>query len=141
MTAAMVVFGMLTVNTAKSFQVTTDTMVRSDLEYRAVATAQDEIDSIRWVQSRYKSQDPFDPTSNYYMYEENPIERTITFGSGGKYSETVTIDRSTSASEDCTLLDANTQRCYEITIKVQSNTVSPAISVSQKLVRTLTFEN
>ncbi len=140
--AAMVVFSLLTMNTSRSFQVTMDTMVRSELEYRAISAAQEEIDAIRWVQARYKSQDPFDSdNSSYYLYEDNPIERTFQYGSGNEYSETFTIYRKAEVSNDCDLLDSSSQRCYEITITVENNSLDPPITVTQKLIRTLTFSS
>ncbi|WP_409028840.1 hypothetical protein [Gracilimonas sediminicola] len=140
--AAMVVFSLLTMNTSRSFQVTLDTMVRSELEYRAISAAQEEIDAIRWVQARYKSQDPFDSdNSSYYLYEDNPIERTFDYGASNEYSETFTIYRKAEVSNDCDLLDSSSQRCYEITITVENNSLEPEITVTQKLIRTLTFSS
>ncbi|MBO6586098.1 MAG: hypothetical protein JJ953_08350 [Gracilimonas sp.] len=138
--AAMVVFSLLTMNTSRSFQVTLDTMIRSELEYRAISAAQEEIDAIRWVQARYKSQDPFDSgNSSYYLYEDNPVERTFDYGANNEYSETFTIYREAVPSNDCDLLDSTSQRCYEITITVENNSLDPVITVTQKLIRTLTF--
>lgn len=139
--AAMVVFSLLTMNTSRSFQVTIDTMVRSELEYRAISAAQEEIDAIRWVQARYKSQDPFKSSNSQYLYDENPIQRTFKYGVDEEYSETFTIYRKAEESDDCDLLDSTTQRCYEITIRVENNSLDPPITVTQKLIRTLTFNS
>lgn len=140
--AAMVVFSLLTMNTSRSFQVTLDTMVRSELEYRAISAAQEEIDAIRWVQARYKSKDPFNSNnSSYYLYNDALIYRTFKYGTNNEYSETFAIYRKAEASSDCDLLDSSNQRCYEITITVQNNSLDPPITVTQKLIRTLTFSS
>ncbi|MEX0845426.1 MAG: hypothetical protein WD022_09085 [Balneolaceae bacterium] len=141
LTAAMVVFGMLTINTARSFQTTSDTMIRSDLEYRAIAIAQDEIDAIRWIQARSKNgpkvpMDPFDPNNNNFLYDDNPIQKTITYGSSGQYSETFSVNREAELLENTT-----DQRTYKITVTVESSAVNPPLSVSLDFIRTLTFEN
>ena len=139
--AAMVVFSLLTLNTSRSFQVTVDTMVRSELEYRAISAAQEEIDAIRWVQARYKSQDPFRSSNSQYLYDDNPIQRTFKYGEDEQYSETFTIYRKAEESDDCDLLDSSSQRCYEITITVENNSLEPPISVTHKVLRTLTFSS
>lgn len=141
LTAAMMVFGMLTINTARSFQTTSDTMIRADLEYRALAIAQDEIDAIRWVQARSKNgpkapYDPFDPENSNYLYNTNPIQRTENYGSSDQYSETFNVYRSAELLEDLT-----NQRTYKISIDVRSNAVDPPISTTLTFIRTLTFEN
>lgn len=141
LTAAMMVFGMLTINTARSFQTTSDTMIRSDLEYRALAIAQDEIDAIRWVQARSKNgptfpYDPFDPDNSNYLYDTNPVQKSITYGKDDQYSETFSIDRSAELLEDLT-----DQRTYKIIINVKSNAVDPAVTTTLTFIRTLTFEN
>ena len=137
----MVIFSLLTMNTSLSFQVTVDTMVRSELEYRAISAAQEEIDSIRWVTSRYKSQDPFNSSNTNYLYNKNPIQRTFTYGPSEQYAETFTIYRNAEESTDCKLIDTSNQRCYEITITVENKSLDPAISITQKITRTLTFSS
>lgn len=139
--AAMVVFSLLTMNTSRSFQVTIDTMVRSELEYRAISAAQEEIDAIRWVNSRYKSQDPFRSSNSTYLYDQNPIDRTFKYGTDEEYSESFTIYRKAEESEDCDLIDSYKQRCYEITITVENKSLDPAVSVTQTVLRTLTFNS
>ena len=120
---------------------TIDTMVRSELEYRAISAAQEEIDAVRWLQARYSHQDPFNPNNNEYLYDDNPVQRTFQYGVDNEYSETFTIYRDTEQSTDCDLLDSSVQKCYEITIRVVNNSLDPAVSVTQKLVRTITFSS
>lgn len=141
LTAAMMVFGMLTINTARSFQTTSDTMIRADLEYRALAIAQDEIDAIRWVQARSKNgpkapYDPFDPDNSNYLYDTNPVQRSVTYGKDGQYSEVFNVYRSAELLDDI-----SNQRTYKITVEVKSNAVNPPLSASLSFIRTLTFEN
>jgi|AntRauTorcE11898_2_1112593.scaffolds.fasta_scaffold85782_2 hypothetical protein len=141
LTAALLIFGTLTINTARSFHITSDTMIRSDLEYRAIAIAQDEIDAIRWVQARSKNgpvfpYDPFDSDNSNFLYDNNPENRVITYGSENQYSETFIINRTAE------LLDETSdQRQYLITINISTNTLKPPLDVSLDFIRTLTFEN
>lgn len=141
LTAAIVIFGTLSIHTAKSFHITSDTMVRSDLEYRAIAIAQDEIDAIRWIQARSKNgpvfpTDPFDPDNGNFLYDNNPETREITYGSDDQYSETFTVNRTAEL-----INETSDQRRYLITIKIENDRLNPPLNVSLDFIRTLTFEH
>ncbi len=131
LTAAMVVFGMLTVNTARSFQVTSDTIVRSELEYRAIAVAQDEIDAIRWLED----EDLFDSGEDEYLYGDDPIQKSVTYGSNNQYSETFSVTRTSTEISN----DSNGNSRYKIQVTVQSNAISPPITGTLSYIKT--FEN
>lgn len=140
-TAAIMIFGTLSLNTSQSFHMTTDTMIRSDLEYRALAIAQDEIDAIRWIQARSKNgpvypTDPFDPDNSNFLYDNNPETRVITYGSEDQYSESFTITRTAELLEE-----SSDQRRYLITITLENERLSPPLNVSLDFIRTLTFEH
>ncbi|MFD2532489.1 hypothetical protein [Gracilimonas halophila] len=119
---------------------TSDTMIRSELEYRALAIAQDEIDAIRWIQARSKNgpvfpYDPFDPDNDNFIYDDNPDTRVIQYGSENQYSETFEINRTAELLEE-----TSDQRRYLITITIRNERLSPPLNVALDFVRTLTFE-
>lgn len=140
LTAAILIFGTLSINTSQSFHITSDTMIRSDLEYRALAIAQDEIDAIRWIQARSKNgpvfpYDPFDPANSNFLYDNNPDTRVIQYGSENQYSETFIITRTADLLEETA-----DQRRYLITITIENDRLTPPLNVSLDFIRTLTFE-
>ena len=49
LTAAMVVFSMLAINTSRSYNQSRQTLYRAEAEYRAIAIAQDELDKVQWI--------------------------------------------------------------------------------------------
>ena len=124
--AAMVIFSMLTINTARSYQFTSDTMVRSDIEYRAIAIAQSEIDEIRWA-----GENLVDPDDANYLFEDDPITRTVNYGEGNAYSQEVKITRTSTQIEN----SASRNR-YKISIIVEIDALNPPISTELTYVKT-----
>lgn len=119
LTGAMIVFSMLTLNTALNFQSTSRTVYQTDIEHRAITLAQDEIESIRWA-----SEDELDPNDSNYIYDgQSPVTRTIKYGSSNEYEETYELKRSST-------LISNTggMKRYRVQIIVESDAVTPAIS-------------
>jgi len=72
---AMIMLSMLTLNTSRSYLATTDSVVRSEIELRALARIQDIIDEYRWEQNE----------TTFYNYfnnlENNPQNVTVNYGS------------------------------------------------------------
>lgn len=127
LTAAMVIFGMLTVNTAASFRNTSDTMIRSDLEYRAMSIAQDEIENIRWIVDH----NLLNEYSSDFLYKNDPVQRTVEYGSSNQYSEAFTVERKSTRIEN-----SASQRRYKVVINVKSDALNPEISASMEFIKT-----
>ncbi|MAL16714.1 MAG: hypothetical protein CL670_08935 [Balneola sp.] len=128
LSAAMVIFSMLTINTTRSFQSTSNTVVRSDLEYRAISIAQDEIDDIRWA-----PEEEIDPYGVDYLYGGNDevITKSIEYGFDDEYSESFEITRSSTQIEN-----SSDQNRYKVTILVESENANPAVSVQMEYIKT-----
>jgi hypothetical protein len=124
----MVIFSLLTINTSKSFQATTNTMVRSDLEYRAISLAQDEIENIRWV-----AEEEINPNSNDYIYASpyNAITRSVEYGFDDEFSEDYTLTRTSSLIENSVA-----QNRYKIVVTVESVATAPPISAQLEYIKT-----
>jgi hypothetical protein len=73
---AMVVFSFLSLNTARSFNSSRQTLYQAEAEYRAIAVVQDELDKVQWI---YEPDD-LDPSSGSYVYSSYPIEESHTYG-------------------------------------------------------------
>jgi hypothetical protein len=128
LSAAMVIFSMLTINTSRSFQSTSNTVVRSDLEYRGISIAQDEIDDIRWAPEQ-----EIDPYGAEYLYGGNDavITKSIEYGFDDEYAESFEITRSSTQIEN-----SSDQNRYKVTILVESENAKPAVSVQMDYIKT-----
>ncbi|MTI89164.1 MAG: hypothetical protein FH748_14500 [Balneolaceae bacterium] len=126
LTVAMVVFSILTINTARSFQFTADTLVRADLEYRATAIAQDEIDQIRWETDENK----LDPEHDDYLFDSYPQNQAITYGNENEYSETFKVNGKSTLIEN-----TSSMKRYKVTITTTSNSIDPKVEVSLEFIK------
>lgn len=124
LTAAMVIYSMLTMNTARSFLNTSDTVIRSDIEYRTIMKAQDEIEQVKLV--KRENEAVFNPNSNSYRYEDYPVTVNETFGKSGMYGDTFIINgKSEYINENDPLI-----KRYKITVTVTNKSVEPNIVIS-----------
>ena len=124
---AMVAFSLLSMSTSLTFQSTTDTMIRAELEYRAIAAGQDIIDEVRWItdESELSSN-----TSSGAFFNGYPKKRTVQFGESNEYSSQITIDgNSTLISTSSTL------NRYLVTVIVEDDYLSPPISDTLKFIK------
>lgn len=126
LSAAMVVFSMLTMNTARSFQATSNTSIQSNLEYRAIGVAQSEIDAIRWADEKHVN-----PSSGDYLYTNDPISTTVTYGFNDEFEEVYTLTRSSTLIED-----SHKQRRYKITIHVASDEAASPAALEMEFIKT-----
>ena len=101
LTAAMVIYSFLTINTARSFLSTSETVIRSDVEYRTIMRAQD------------------------YMFANYPITENETFGYSDEYTDTFIIDASSEFIDEG---DPLIKR-YRVTVNVVNESVDPSTSV------------
>jgi len=71
---AMVVFAMLSINASNIFRINNSGLVLAEVEYNAIALAQDEIDEVRWLPDEEIDQlDPGDPAYRY----ANTVTKTV----------------------------------------------------------------
>lgn len=88
----MLVFSMLTLNTANSFLRTSQSTLQSDVEYRVIALAQDEIDQVKLL-SRDK-ENLLRSNHNSYIFRNYPKNAVQQYGASNEYSETFTVSAS-----------------------------------------------
>lgn len=129
LSAAMIIFSMLTTNTAKSFMNTSDTVVRSDIEYRAIAIAQNEIDQVKLL-SR-DSEQVLKAGSNSYKYTNYPRTIIESYGSSDQYSDQFTMEATSELIKENDLLVNR----YLITVKVINKSISPNVEVELKYIK------
>lgn len=124
LTAAMVIYSMLTMNTARSFMNTSDTMIRTDVEYRTIMKAQDEIEQVKLV--KREDEAVFNPNSSRYRYKNYPKTVNESFGKSGEYGDTFKVDASS------VYIDENDPhvRRYKITVTVVNTSVEPNVEIS-----------
>lgn len=107
---AMVIFAILTVNANSMLFKTNENMVQSDIEYNAIALAQDEIEEIRWLENNEESK--LKSTSSDYRYAD-PITKTLEIN-----DETIEfVLNGTAVSDPISGLYVNT---YQVTVTVTS---------------------
>jgi hypothetical protein len=119
LTGAMIVFSMLSMNTTRNFQSTAQRIYQTDIEYRALSLAQDEIEVVRWAKEKHLNPDD----GNNYLYDDDPVQRTIYYGNSDQYSETFELKRSSLRIEN-----SSDMRRYRVQVIVESDAVTPAIS-------------
>ena len=125
LTCAMVLFSMVTINFARHYNSTQQNFYRTEIEFRALSVAQDEIDAIRWV-----PEDELDPDDNDYLYDNDPITRTITYEAGNQYTEEFTLKRSSVRIENTA-----SQTRYLVRIIIETDDVSPMLSDTLEYVK------
>lgn len=123
LTAAMVIYSFLTINTSRSFLSTSETVIRSDVEYRTIVRAQDVIEQIKLIQR--EDENMLDPNHIDYMFASYPITDIETFGYSDEYSDTFIIDASSEFIDEG---DPLIKR-YRITVNVINEAVDPSTEV------------
>ena len=124
--ASMVMLALITTNTIRTYATTNDSLVRSELEYRMMAAAQDEIDNVRWVDSS----DELNSSHSSYVFSSYPLTKTISFGSSDQYSDQVTVTASAALVED-----NSTMERYEITVTASSTYLTPSVTATLNYIK------
>jgi predicted acyl esterase len=127
--ASMIMLSMITLNTSKTYLTSQDQIIRTQLEYRTMSAAQDQIDAIRWV----TSPNQLDPSSGSYIFFSYPITQTVTYGEQDQYSETITINASSQLVEDTSSMER-----YRVTVTASSDAVTPNINVTLDYLKSFT---
>ncbi len=127
---AMVVFSFLSLNTARSFNSSRQTIYQAEAEYRAIAVAQDELDKVQWI---YEPDD-LDPSSGSYVYANYPVELSQTYGSNDEYTTTFVIDGNSELIED-----TGSMKRYQVTVSVLNQNVTPEVFITLEYVKSYTY--
>jgi hypothetical protein len=123
LTAAMVIYSFLTINTSRSFLNTSETVIRSDVEYRTIIRAQDVIEQVKLVQRA--DENMLNPNHIDYMFAGYPITDRETFGYNDEYTDTFIIDADSEYIDEG---DPLVKR-YKITVNVINEAVDPSTEV------------
>lgn len=123
LTAAMVIYSFMTINTSRSFLNTSETVIRSDVEYRTIIRAQDVIEQVKLVQR--EDENMLDPNHIDYMFANYPITDNETFGYNDEYTDTFIIDASSEYLDEG---DPLVKR-YRVTVNVVNEEVDPSTEV------------
>ncbi|MFV1884472.1 MAG: hypothetical protein ACMZ7B_08295 [Balneola sp.] len=130
LTVAMVVFSMLSINTAKNFNTSRSNIYRTELEYRAIAVAQDELDKVQWIYD----DNELDPNNASYVYANYPITETHTYGSSNEYSSSYVID-----AHSVLIGDNGSQKRYQVTVSVLNDEVNPDVFITMDYVKSYSY--
>ncbi len=127
---AMVIFGFLSLNTARSFNSSRQSIYQAEAEYRAIAVAQDELDKVQWI---YDS-DELDPNSTNYVYENYPVNEIHNYGAGDEYNSTFLINGTSELVED-----TGSMKTYQITVSVLNQNVTPEAFITLEYVKSYNY--
>lgn len=116
---AMTLFSSFTLTSARNFNLSSTDLARSDAEYRAIATAQNELDYIKWIDQPSK----LNPTSTNYVFNSYPVSKVNQFGANNRYEESVTINAESYLLDE----DASIVR-YKVIVTVTNTEYTPVIS-------------
>lgn len=130
LTAAMMIFAMLSMNTAKNFNSTRTNIYRTELEYRAIAVAQDELDKVQWIYDDTE----LDPDDANYVYEDYPITEIHSYDLNDQYSNEFII-----YAESELIEDNGTQKRYQVGVTVLNESVSPEVFVTLDYVKSYAY--
>jgi hypothetical protein len=121
---------MLSINTAKNFNTSRSNIYRTELEYRAIAVAQDELDKVQWIYDDTE----LDPNDASYVYANYPVTETHTYGTNSEYSSEYVIDANSEL-----IGDTGTQKRYQVTVRVLNEEVTPNVFITLDYVKSYSY--
>lgn len=127
---AMIIFAMLSINTAKNFNTSRQSLYRTEVEYRAIAVAQDELDKVQWIYD----DDELDPDDASYVYEDYPLTEDHSYGSSDQYSDAFVI-----YAESELIEDTGSQKRYQVSVSVLNQNVEPEVFVTLDYVKSYSY--
>ncbi|MBO6524748.1 MAG: hypothetical protein JJ971_13035 [Balneolaceae bacterium] len=130
LSVAMIIFSMLSMNTARNFNSSRTSIYRTEVEYRAIAVAQDELDKVQWI---YDDSE-LDPDDGSYVYQNYPLTETHTYGSSDQYSDDFVVYASSELIED-----TGSQKRYQVTVSVLNENVSPEVFITLDYVKSYSY--
>lgn len=128
--AAMIVFSFLSLNTAKSFNNSRQTLYIADAERRAIGVARDEIDKVQWIYDPNE----LDPNSPNFLYANYPIIKTQSYGNKDQYTSTFTITATSELIED-----TGKMKRYQVMISVLNQEVTPDVFVNLEYAKSFSY--
>lgn len=124
---AMIIFSMLTLNTAIYFRTAEQLQYQNTIQYNGIAIAQDKIEELRWIadEQRFKS--------NSYSFLEGDYPATVTqvFGSSGEYEMDYSIDIDIVS----TSVSGSNARNYSITVFVSNEYLAENQTITMQYIK------
>lgn len=124
---AMIMLSMLTLNTSRSYIATTDSVVRSDIEIRALARAQDIVDETRWLTNK-------NDFIAFYQNLETPQEIDINYdsyaGDSSNREEKFTIQ----AEMTSELVSVRLEKFF-VTLTIENKDLNPPVKETIKFIK------
>lgn len=130
LTVAMMIFAMLAMNTSRNFNATRSGLYRTEVEYRAIAVAQDELDKVQWIYD----DNQLDSDNGNYVYSNYPITETQTYGATNQYSDQFTTYATSNLIED-----TGSQKRYQVSVTVINQNVNPNVTVTLDYVKSYSY--
>ncbi len=130
LTIAMIIFSTLSINTARTFNSSRQSLYRTEVEYRAIAVAQDELDKVQWI---YDDSE-LDPDDASYVYSSYPLIETHIYGSSDQYSNDFVI-----YAESELIEDTGSQKRYQVGVSVLNQSVQPEVFITLDYVKSYSY--
>lgn len=128
--AGMIVFSMLSLNTARNYNSTRSEIYRNEMQFRAIAVAQDEIDKVQWIYDDRQ----LDSSSGTYVYDNYPVTQTVQYGSSNQYSDDFVVH-----GQSTEIYDDGSQKRYQVTVTVINQSVNPPVFVALDYVKSYNY--
>lgn len=125
---AMLVFALFTVSSGRSFRATTDQIIRSDVEFRTITNAQNEIEHIRLITDDTE----LDSTSSNYYFRTFPHVKTVEYGRNHEFSEDIILKGHSYFLDETPLV-----RRYKVSVTAESKAVVPKIQSTVEFIKTI----
>lgn len=127
---AMLIFSMLSLTTARSYQMDNSRIYNADAEYRAITTGQSIIDELKWK----TIEDEFKPNNNKYYFKNFPKTTEVTYGQNNQYRSLFTINGSSTV-----ISDFRNIRKYRINISVKSDEITDGNAVNLEFIKSFHY--
>lgn len=130
LTAAMMIFATLALNTSRNFNSNRLNIYRTEVEYRAIAVAQDELDKVQWIYDDTE----LDPSSGGYVYTNYPVTEVHSYGTNDAYSNDFIIYGTSELIED-----TGSQKRYQVSVSVLNESTTPEVFVTLDYVKSYSY--
>lgn len=124
---AMIIFSMLTLNTATFFRTAEQLQYQNTIQYNGVAIAQDKIEQLRWIADEQR----FQSGSIDFIENDYPATETQVFGSNGEYNMDYNVD----VDIELTSVSGSNARNYLITVIVSNEYLEENQNVTMQYIK------
>lgn len=124
---AMIIFSMLTLNTARFFRTAEQLQYQNTIQYNGIAIAQDKIEELRWIsdEQRFKS------NSFSFLEDDYPATETQILGNNGEFNMDYTVD----VDIEATAISGSNARNYLITVVVSNQYLEANQTVTMQYIK------